>query len=177
MPVSPTARATTARMRRFLPAMIITGAVLAAACSSNDDNTTVTPKASAIAIISGNAQTGVVGTALPLPLVVKVTDQNGAAMSGVVVNFTASGGATLRSASATTDANGQATDSLTLLGSTVGSDTVTASVSGVTTSAIFAFCRRCSRSLNSGMTWHAKSSSASQMCSCRLRPPCWMKAT
>ena len=69
----------------------------------------------------------------------KVTDQNGAAMSGVTVNFTASGGATLKSASSTTDANGLATDSLTLLGSAAGSDTVTASVSGVTTSAIFAF--------------------------------------
>lgn len=137
MSVSPPARATFARLRRFMPAIVITGAILGA-CSSND-NTTVTPKASAIAIISGNAQTGVVGSPLTLPLVVKVTDQNGAAMSGVLVNFTASAGATLKSASSTTDANGQATDSLTLLGSTVGSGTVTASVSGVTTSAIFAF--------------------------------------
>jgi adhesin/invasin len=137
MSVSPPTRATTARLRRFVPAIVIAGAILAA-CSSNDDNTT-TPKASAIAVISGNAQTGIVGTPLPLPLVVKVTDQNGAAMSGVLVSFTATGGATLKAASASTDANGLATDSLTLLGSTVGSDTVTASVSGVTTSAIFAF--------------------------------------
>jgi adhesin/invasin len=119
--------------------MALSGALFAAACSSNDDNTNVTPKASAIVVVSGNSQTAIVGSPLLLPLVVKVTDQNGAALSGATVTFVATGGASLRSATATTDANGLATDSLTVLGATAGPGTVTASVNGVSTSAVFAF--------------------------------------
>lgn len=137
MQLSTTTDANFTRPLRFAPAMMLAGAILAG-CSS-DNNTTVTPKASAVAIVSGNSQTGVIGAGLALPLVVKVTDQNGAAMSGVLVTFTATGGAALQTASATSGANGQATDNLTVLGATVGSGSVTASVSGVAPSAVFAF--------------------------------------
>lgn len=136
MPLTTLLRRTIPGPRHFLPAMLAASAVLAA-CSSNDNTTTLT--ASAVGVISGNAQTAAAGGTLALPLVVKVTDQNGAAMSGVTVNFTASGGASLRSATATTDASGQATDSVTIIGNVAGADTVTASVSGVTTSAIFTY--------------------------------------
>jgi adhesin/invasin len=115
---------------------LLTAGTFVAGCSSND-NTSTTLTASAIGVVSGNAQVGVVGTGLAIPFVVHVTDQNGAAMSGVIVNFAATGGASLMTASATTDANGQATDSLTLLGTVAGADTVTASIGGVTPSAIF----------------------------------------
>ena len=135
MSLPPFARATTAGPLGFISAIMMTGAMLAG-CSSNN-NTTPTPTAAAIGVISGNAQVGIVGAGLTVPFVVKVTDQNGAAISGVVVNFAATGGASLMAATATTDANGQASDSLTVLGTVAGADTVTASVSGVTPSAIF----------------------------------------
>ena len=135
MSLSPFMRARIARPRHFVSAILAVGSFVAG-CSSND-NTSTTLTASAIGVVSGNAQVGVVGTGLAVPFVVHVTDQNGAAMSGVTVNFVATGGATLLAASATSDANGQATDSLTQLGTVAGADTVTASVSGVTPSAIF----------------------------------------
>lgn len=132
---SPSACVRTVRAGYF-SAAILAAAAMVAGCSSND-NTSTTLTASAIGVVSGNAQVGVVGTGLTVPFAVHVTDQNGAAMSGVTVNFTATGGGTLMTASAMTDANGQATDSLTQLGTVAGADTVTASVSGVTPSAIF----------------------------------------
>ena len=120
---------------RVTPAILMAGAFLAA-CSSND-NTSTTPVASAIGVVSGSAQTGVVGTGLAAPFVVKVTDQNGAAMSGVLVSFAATGGGTRAAATATTDATGEASDSLTELGTVAGADTVTATVGNVTPPARF----------------------------------------
>jgi adhesin/invasin len=130
---------TTARTVR--PLRLLAGAMLAgvinAGCSYSTPTGTTT--ASGIAVVSGNAQVGIVGAGLPLPLVVRVADAYGTGMSGVVVNFVATSGATLRSASATTDVNGRATDSLTVLGSVAGTGTVTATASGVTGSAVFTF--------------------------------------
>lgn len=137
MSLPPFTRSRTAGPLRTVPAILLAGAMLAG-CSSYG-STTGTTTASAIVVVSGNAQVGTVGLGLPLPLVVRVADQYGTGMSGVVVNFVATGGATLRSASATTDANGHATDSLTVLGSVAGTGTVTATASGVTGSAVFTF--------------------------------------
>ena len=109
-------------------------AAFAAVSCSSTDNTTAT--ASAIAVFSGNTQTGVVGTSLSAPLIVKVTDQNGNAVSGVTVTFSASGGSTLSSTTATTDASGYAQSDLTI-GTTAGPDTVTATATGVATPATF----------------------------------------
>ncbi|HEX4681339.1 MAG TPA: hypothetical protein VH277_01450, partial [Gemmatimonadaceae bacterium] len=83
--------------------------------------------------MSGNGQTGLVGTSLSLPLVVKVTNSSGAAMSGVTVNFAVtSGAASVNPAAATTDVNGQAQTVVTF-GSSAGSVVVTATVAGSTT--------------------------------------------
>ena len=87
--------------------------------------------------ISGDGQTGGVGTALADPFVVEVRDQDGDALSGVTVTFAVTGGGgTLSDTSVTTGSNGQAESTLTL-GSTVGTNTVTASVSGITGSITF----------------------------------------
>jgi hypothetical protein len=72
-------------------------------------------------------------------MVVTVTDQSGNPVSGATVTFTANGGATLTTPTATTGAGGTATDSITLVGNTAGVDTVTASVSGVATPATFTY--------------------------------------
>ena len=82
--------------------------------------------------ISGNSQTAVVSTALSNPFVVEVQDQNGDALSGVTVTFAVTGGGgTLSATSVTTGATGRAESTLTL-GSTAGTNTVTATVSGIT---------------------------------------------
>ena len=62
---------------------------------------------------------------------ISVLDQDGSAFAGAAVSFSVTaGGGTLSAATATTDANGQATTTLTL-GSTPGSNSVTAMVAGL----------------------------------------------
>jgi hypothetical protein len=88
---------------------------------------TVSPAASAIAAVSGSGQTAGVGATLAQPLVVRVTATDGLGVGGVTVNFAvASGGGSVTSASVTTDASGNASTGWKL-GSTVGTQSVTAS--------------------------------------------------
>ena len=80
---------------------------------------------------SGGNQQGPAGATLDEPFVVVVRDQNGDLLAGVQVAFTVTaGGGTLSSATATTNANGRATTTLTL-GSEPGTNTVEASVEGL----------------------------------------------
>lgn len=86
-----------------------------------------------ILIISGNNQTGVVGTPLAEPFVVEVQDIFGNALSGVTVNFTITtlnlnGDAFLGVYSAITNISGRAQTILTL-DTMVGVNTVNASIS------------------------------------------------
>jgi adhesin/invasin len=93
-------------------------------------NTAVGPAAT-IALASGNNQNGTISTALPAPFVVMVADVNMNPVSGVSVSFAvASGGGRLSSASVTTNAQGQASTTLTL-GPSMGANTVTASANGL----------------------------------------------
>lgn len=81
--------------------------------------------------IAGDPQNGTVGTTLFQPFVVRVTDAHQNPVSGSPVTFTVTtGGGTLSTASATTDAQGQASTILTL-GRQPGVNTVTAAVAGV----------------------------------------------
>lgn len=85
-----------------------------------------------MAIVSGNNQQGSTGAPLNQPLVVKVTDRTGVSLSGVIVSFTAapSASATVTVPQAITLNDGTASTGITL-GSTVGTVTITASVSGI----------------------------------------------
>ena len=102
-------------------------------------STTITFTATAEALvattvvrISGNNQSAIVSTALSAPFVVEVRDQNGDGLSGITVAFAVTaGGGSLSSASVTTGSNGRASSTLTL-GSSAGTNTVTATVSGIT---------------------------------------------
>ncbi len=70
---------------------------------------------STISKVSGDNQSGAVGTALSNPLVVVVEDGNGNPQSGVTVNFAVTnGGGTVSPVSAVTGSNGQASTVLTL---------------------------------------------------------------
>ncbi|MEO5813721.1 MAG: Ig-like domain-containing protein [Gemmatimonadaceae bacterium] len=96
----------------------------------------VTLPPSAITVVSGNGQVGLIGkpTLRPFaqPLVVKVAAADGLGASGVTVNFAAaSGGGSVSPASAVTDANGLAQTSWTP-GTTAGPQTATATTVGLT---------------------------------------------
>lgn len=93
-----------------------------------------TPTASAIAVASGNSQTGKAEAALSAPLVVKVSSNQGAGISGVTVTFAATSGA-VNPATATTDASGNAQSAWTL-GSAIGQQTATATAAGLSGSPV-----------------------------------------
>ncbi|MBU7587107.1 MAG: DUF4082 domain-containing protein [Nostoc sp. TH1S01] len=70
---------------------------------------------SSLVKVSGDNQTGTVGSTLPTPLVVQVKDGSGNPQPGVTVNFAVtSGGGSVSPTSVITDANGQANTILTL---------------------------------------------------------------
>ncbi len=69
-------------------------------------------------------QTGIVASAVTAP-VVKVVDQSGNAVGGVIVNFAAAGGGTLGATQVTSDAAGIASAGSWTLGSLVGTNIVT----------------------------------------------------
>lgn len=75
-------------------------------------------------------QTGIVASAVTAP-VVKVVDQSGNAVGGVIVNFAAAGGGTLGATQVTSDAAGIASAGSWTLGSVAGSNTVTVSSVGL----------------------------------------------
>lgn len=90
----------------------------------------------ALAASSGTPQSTAINTGFAAPLVVRVTDTAGLPVVGVVVDFTALGStasAVLSAASATTNANGEASITARANGSE-GSYVVTASVAGHTAS-------------------------------------------
>ena len=109
------------------------------------DTSTTTPPpgggapgvAFALTIIGGNNQPDTtVGSALKDPLVVRITDGDGKPLRSIAVTWTVtSGGGSVGSANTTTDENGRAQSTWTL-GSTVGTQTVTAR-SGTLTPAVF----------------------------------------
>ena len=125
-----------------------TGTYTVTASTLKTDGTTLTQTFSATATAapkiattlqksSGDGQSAQVSTQLSNPLVVKVLDQDGAALSGVLVSFSVSPtSGSLSTSSATTGSDGQASTTLTL-GSTTGTYTVTASVDGITDTVSF----------------------------------------
>jgi uncharacterized protein with beta-barrel porin domain len=77
-----------------------------------------------LAIVSGNGQSGPVGSTLAAPLVV-VANNNGTAATNVLINWTISTGSSLGAAATTTNVTGQASNTATL-GLTPGAVTITA---------------------------------------------------
>ena len=128
-------------------AIAVTAVLLSASECPLDDNTpdgnggggdtSTTPVATALVVVGGDDQNGTVGTALANPLVIQVNDQNAVAMPGVSVTFAVStGGGSVGPASAATGSDGRASANWTL-GTTAGTQQVTASVSGISTAAAF----------------------------------------
>ena len=90
-------------------------AVLALGCSS-DGGSGPSQTATTIAVASGSFQAGTVGTTLPTPIGVRVTDAGGDPVAGVAVTFavTAGGGAVAAAAPVTTNAQGVASTTWTI---------------------------------------------------------------
>lgn len=93
----------------------------------------VTVPPDGLSLVSGAGQSGVVGTALPQPVVVQARSASGSGVPGVSVAF--SGGAAADPAVAVTDSDGNARTTVTL-GPTAGEQTITASAAGLTPLAI-----------------------------------------
>ena len=92
----------------------------------NDDS----PPLARVIIISGNGQRGRLGIALPQPLVVEVQDTRNAPAPGVAVQWRVTkGNAILGSSTTTTNAQGRASNTVTL--NSVGAVEVEASVAGI----------------------------------------------
>jgi hypothetical protein len=99
---------------------------------------TVTPgPASNIAAVSGTGQSAPPNTQLTQPLVVKVTDQYGNAVSGISVTFNDGGaGGTFSPTPISTSSNGEASVNYTTAAN-AGSVTIQATATGISTQASF----------------------------------------
>ena len=95
------------------------------------------PVATVLSIVSGDNQEGVTGEVLASPFVIEVRDQYDEPMAGVTVTFAVSeSGGSLSTATATTDADGRAESTLSL-GSDPGTNSVEASVEGISRTEVF----------------------------------------
>lgn len=117
----------------------ITGNATVTAATASE--TVTSASAATVSVVSGSGQSVVIGTAFAAPLDVKVVDQYNNPVPNASVAFMAPGSgasATFIGAPATTSADGTATVTATANGLASGTAyTVTASVSGATTSASF----------------------------------------
>src|SRR5690242_13905033 len=106
------------RIRGAFSLCIMSCVMLVAACGGGTTETggnTGGTSPAALAKVSGDGQTGLVGQALSLPLSVKVTSSSGAIVSGATVNFVVtSGAASVNPTSTATDATGVAKTVVTL---------------------------------------------------------------
>jgi len=109
-------------------AFVLSIALLAASCSRKPETAALKPTALGAAIVesSGGKQFGQAGTSLPQPVVVQVNDQQGGAVTGALVEFSAAPGVAFDPASALTDSSGQVTTGVAL-GGMAGRYQITAS--------------------------------------------------
>jgi adhesin/invasin len=89
-----------------------------------------------LAIASGDAQSAPVGSRLPRPLVVRVTDGDNNPIQGLTITWEAAGGGTVEPATSVTDGNGQAATERTL-GPALGPQSTTATGPGTLGSVSF----------------------------------------
>jgi plastocyanin len=106
-------------------------------CGGDDGNGGTPPSTTSLTKEDGDGQAGIVGQALPSPLVVRVTE-DGAPLTGATVTWsTATAGGSLTPATSTTDETGVASSNWTL-GNVAGQQSAQAGFSGATGSpAIF----------------------------------------
>ncbi|MGE0440899.1 MAG: hypothetical protein AB7L66_09885 [Gemmatimonadales bacterium] len=117
-----------ASTRRLAASMLV--AMIAAACENKPEDF-IGPKVAVVSIVSGNGQTGPVGSQLPLPLVVRVEDQRGAGLPGAEIRWViVTGTGTTLTPIDTTDSDGYA-ETLVQLGPEVGEQKVSARLADI----------------------------------------------
>ncbi|MBL0937322.1 MAG: hypothetical protein IBJ03_00395 [Gemmatimonadaceae bacterium] len=115
------------------PVLALSLTSLLAACNSDDGPR----QPAAIAAVSSGTVVGTVGEFIAEPIAVRITDNGGSPVGGVVVTFTVTeGGGTVTPSVDTTDNQGNA-GTRWRLGNTAGTQRVSASVAGVSTAATF----------------------------------------
>ncbi|HYC32856.1 MAG TPA: galactose oxidase-like domain-containing protein [Gemmatimonadales bacterium] len=116
------------RFRRHR-AWVVSFLVAASALRCGGDNKVDPPEPSSIEAVAGSGQTGPVSQPLAEPLVVRVLDQSGDPISGVAVTWAAADGS-VSAGSVPTAGNGTSSVQW-VLGATAGTQTATATVSGL----------------------------------------------
>ncbi|CAN5335526.1 hypothetical protein BH09PSE6_BH09PSE6_31420 [soil metagenome] len=109
-------------------------AALLGGCSGSGSPSDITaPGDNSMSVVAGtDNQTAVAGAALPLAPGVKIADTKGAPLAGINVKFTvASGGGTIQNGSINSDANGLASAGQWKLGTAGGTQTLTATSTGL----------------------------------------------
>jgi hypothetical protein len=120
---------------RAFAALAVALTVVTTACS--DSKSATGPGVQTAKVVTGNNQEGVAGQMLPSYLTIQVLDEEGHPRAGVPVTWTVtSGGGELSQVVSTTDVYGRAIAAWTL-GNTAGTQTVTASIAGVSTPVVF----------------------------------------
>ncbi len=115
---------------RSLRVWVLGAALAAASLRCGGDVGPPGTQPASLTAVSGNAQTGPIGQALPESLVVVVKDDQGQPLEGVAVAWSASTDGTVSSSSVTSGADGHA-EVRWVLGGTAGVQAATASVSGL----------------------------------------------
>lgn len=94
---------------RLVALALAAGAALVVGAGCESSSSTAPPESLTLIRVGGNGQTGTVGTSLPGPVVVRVTDEEGRAVSGVRVSFAVvAGGGSASTQTETTGADGTA---------------------------------------------------------------------
>jgi mono/diheme cytochrome c family protein len=108
------------RSSAIVIAVAMLAMLLTTSCSRTTAVTVIVPKPTAFgaAIVesSGGKQFAQTGSLLPQPVVVQVNDQQGTAVAGALVEFSAAPGVTFDPASGLTDSSGQVTTNVSLGG-------------------------------------------------------------
>lgn len=112
---------------KAIPRGALLSFLLVLSCKDSPTETRKTPTPAALDIVAGDGQTGVVGTELANPLVVRVEDASGQPVPGQLVNFrVTAGGGSVFAGSGLTNAFGIVQDRWTLGTSTADSQRVEA---------------------------------------------------
>lgn len=107
-------------------------AIITAGCGGGSDGTTPPADVNTMTKVAGDAQSATVGQAVANAPSVKVANQDAQPVAGVSVTFSVTGGGgQVTGATATTNSSGVATAGGWTLGTTPGSNTLSASASGV----------------------------------------------
>ena len=108
-------------------------------CGNESTGPTLIPVPASLSVVSGENQSGTVGSELPAPVVVRVLDSAGAPIAGQIVNFrVTSGGGTVFGGAAITNADGKAQERWTV-GTTAGGQTLEARAVDATSGAALLF--------------------------------------